>query len=676
VAQLVIWGDPRTILAEELPPGLAAETVSSLAGLAAAVDGRGPALVLADVACVDAERDKALAWSRDGGHHRVVLLGVTEADRVDDALARLPFVEDVIERPVTAPRLRRRLERAIEAVNARRSIRQLEAALARKGSELSDLNAIGVALSAERDIDALLTLILAKSREITCADAGSLYLVERGAQDAASGETTPDRLRFKLAQNDTVEVPFEEFTMPLDDASIAGHVALAGKLVNVADAYRLPEGSTFRISRSFDQKSGYRTKSVLVVPMRDHENAIIGVVQLINKKRDPKAVLQPVALVEEEVVPFTSVDEELAESLASQAAVAFENAKLLQDIRALFDRFVRAAAKAVEQRDPVTSGHSERVAELTVALAQAVDRVATGPYGSLHFTREQIQEIRYAGLLHDFGKVAVQEKYLCKEKKLYATELIALRQRFAFIQKAHEAAYLRARLEAVASGRATPERLAALEKEFESRQAQVQQTLEVVLAANEPTVVEEDRFSILMNLPTRRFGGADLKSRWKEESLFPVEDWAEPPYLSEDEVKALSIRRGSLDAEERQEIERHVSHTYEFLRQIPWTGDLAKIPLIAWAHHEKLDGSGYPRRIKSEDIPPQSKMMTISDIFDALVALDRPYKKAQPVDRALRILEDEARQGKLDPDLLNVFCEARLFEIKAFTDRLLPRAGR
>jgi HD-GYP domain-containing protein (c-di-GMP phosphodiesterase class II) len=667
--QLLIWGDPREILSGDLPPGVQSETISDIDGLTH-FDGRGPSLVLADARRLEPEAEKLAAWAHDAGVGRPVLLAVIDGQSADDVLSRMPFVDDAVERPVTPLRLRRRLDRAIETVKARRSVKQLEDALSRKGAELSELNKIGVALSAERDIDALLALILSKSREITSADAGSLYLVERTEQRG-----TGDRLRFELAQNDTVDVPFKKRTMPLDHASIAGHVALTGRVLNLPDAYQLPLDSPFQISRDFDARSGYRTKSVLVVPMRDHQNAIIGAVQLINKKRDPRALLQPVALVEEEVVPFTSVDEELASSLASQAAVAFENAKLLQDIRTLFDRFVRAAAKAVEARDPVTSGHSERVAELTVALAEKVDRLTTGPYASLHFTREQVQEIRYAGLLHDFGKVAVQEKYLCKEKKLYATELIGVRQRFAYILKARETSYLRARLDAV-NGGASPERLAALESEFLAHRAEIQRTLETVLAANEPTVVEEDRFSVLMNLPTRRFDGQDPKSRYEAESRFPVENWAEPPYLSEDEVKSLSIRRGSLDAEERMKIEKHVTHTYEFLRQIPWTGDLAGIPLIAWAHHEKLDGSGYPRGIEAADIPPQSRMMTIADIFDALVALDRPYKKAQPVERALRILDEEARSGKLDADLLRVFVDAELYKLQAFTDKLLPRAER
>jgi HD-GYP domain-containing protein (c-di-GMP phosphodiesterase class II) len=667
VPQLLIWGDPRAVLAGDLPPGLPTETVTSLADLRQTLDGHGPALVLADARCVEAEKEAAAHWARDGAAGNAVLVAVADGASVDDTLARLPFVEDVIERPVTTARLRRRLERTIEAVNARRSVRQLEAALARKAEDLSELNKIGVALSAERNIDSLLTMILSKSREITSADAGSLYLVERGVVDEATGSPAPDQLRFKLAQNATVDVPFEEFTMPLDDASIAGHVALTGRPLNVADAYRLPDDSPFQISRSFDARSGYRTKSVLVVPMSDHENAIIGVVQLINKKRNPEAVLKPVALVEEEVVPFTSVDEELVGSLASQAAVAFENAKLLAEIRALFDKFVRAAAKAVEARDKVTRNHSERVAELTVALAEKIDRISTGPYADVRFTREQVQEIRYAGLLHDFGKVAVQEKVLGKRKKLYATRMVAVRQRFAFILKAIEADHLRARLEALERN-AGPDELAALDVAFGRKHADAERLLQAVRHANEPTVVEAESFSALMNLPPRPFPDHDA------EDAFPVENWAVEPYLSGAEVEALSIRKGTLTRAERREIESHVSHTYEFLRQIPWTGEFSRIPEIAWAHHEKLDGTGYPRGIKAAAIPIQSRMMTISDIYDALRAVDRPYKKAVSVERALGILDDEARTGKIDPVLLAVFVEAKIYELPQFLALLLPRS--
>ena len=665
MAHLLIWGDTREILAGGVPAGTPVEEVRSLAALQAALDGRGAALVLADPGHLEAEKDAVEAWLRAGGSAQAVLVAVAEPAEGDDVLRRLPFLDDLLLRPLTPVRLRRKLERAIEAVHSRRVIRQLEGALSRKGDELSELNKIGVALSAERDIDHLLELILRKSREIAGADAGSLYLVER-AKDSHNGNG--DQLRFKLTQNDTVVVPFEEFTIPLDETSIAGYVARSGRVVNVADAYRLPEGSSFRISRSFDEKSGYRTKSMLVVPMRDHENQVIGVVQLINKKRDRAAVLQPVSLADEQVIPFTSVDEELAGSLASQAAVAFENAKLIQDIKDLFESFVKAAVTAIEQRDPTTSGHSERVAVLTVGLAERVGGIATGPLAAVTFTRDQLRELRYAGLLHDFGKVGVREKVLVKGKKLYSGQMSAIRQRFEYVGKSLESEFLHRKLEAVRSGRATAAELEALDAEYARRRREAERILRAVLEANEPTVLEEENFRALMGVPTRPLDD------WEAEQQISLDEWARGPYLSSSELATLSIRKGSLSPEERLEIESHVQHTYDFLEKIPWTGEFERIPEIAYAHHEKLDGSGYPRKLTAAGIPVQSRIMTISDIFDALVAIDRPYKRAQPVERALGILEEEAKTGKLDAELLRVFLDAKIYELPEFKNRLQRKA--
>jgi HD-GYP domain-containing protein (c-di-GMP phosphodiesterase class II) len=652
MAQLLIWGDgldgAASALADARP-----QRVRSLGELRSAVAAHGGALVLAEPACLEAERQALEAWLHEGGSGEVLLLAAVDAARADDVLARLPFVDDVAVRPLSAGQLRHKLVRGAETIHARRGVRQLDGALRRKREELSELNKIGVALSAERDIDALLELILAKSREITCADAGSLYLVER----AANGEGR-DRLRFKLTQNDSVEVPFEESEIALDESSIAGYVALSGRVVNVGDAYRLPKGSAFRISRSFDERSGYRTKSMLVVPMLDHEDAVIGVVQLINKKRDRSATLQPVSLVEEHVVPFGDGDEELAGSLASQAAVAFENAKLLQDIRDLFDSFVYAAVTAIEQRDPVTSGHSERVATLTVKLAERVDAVSTGPLSELHFSYDQLQELRYAALLHDFGKVGVKEKVLIKERKLYGGQLDLIRQRFEYIDKALEAEHLERRLDALSAGRLTPELAAAIEAEYAARRAEVWRMFEVVVQANEPTVLDQDTYALLQQLPQRTYRGRGGDPQ---------------PYLTADELSVLAIRRGSLTETERREIESHVTHTYEFLSEIPWTGEFRRIPEIAWAHHEKLDGSGYPRGLKAAQIPPQSRMMTIADIYDALVAQDRPYKPAREDHEALAILERDAGTGLIDAQLLAVFIEAGVYDDAGFKAQVRPR---
>src|SRR6266571_7537274 len=606
MANIAIWGKTRDLVTGGFPPGITPVEVETFSALRASLDGSGATLVLADVGRIESEREALGSWLDGEGSQQVLLVGVTNGGDGDEALRRLPFLDDVLSRPVSRGRIGHKLERAFEAIHSRRVIRQLERALTRKGEELHELNSIGVALSAERDINKLLEQILLKSREITAADAGSLYLVERGKEGDSQED---DRLRFKLTQNDSVVAPFEEFTMPLDDTSIAGYAALTGKSVNVADAYHLPSGSPYKISLSFDEKSGYRTRSMLVVPMRDHVGKVIGVVQLINKKRDARTVLRPVALVEEAVVPFTSVDEELVSSLASQAAVAFENTRLIQDIRNLFDSFVRASVFAIESRDPTTSGHSDRVATLTVALAEKVDAIDAGPFRDVGFTRDQLQEIKYASLLHDFGKVGVREKVLIKGKKLYVGELLLLRQRFSYIKRTLEAEHLRSKLDQVMAGQASVELLSQMDRAHDKGLEEIEQILRMVMQANEPTILEEESFRALIDLPNRTYTDGEGNRQ---------------PFLSMDEVAALSIRKGSLSEKERREIESHVTHTYQFLSKIPWTTEFRRVPEIAYAHHEKMDGTGYPRKLAATDIPVQSRMMTISDIFDALVSWDRP----------------------------------------------------
>ena len=642
--KILIWGASRELVSGDLPAGLQPEEVASLQQLRERSDERGT-LVLVDPQRALAEREALEAWLRAGASAHLLLIGVAPEADGDALLRQLPCLHELIAPPVSAGRLRLKLERATDLLNSRRMNEQLDGALLRKTRELQGLNRIGVALSAERDIDKLLEQILAKCREITSADAGSLYLVERGKEHDSASD---DRLRFKLTQNDSVLAPFEEFVMPLGEGSgIAAYAALSGQIVNVADAYRLPPGTPYQVSRSFDEKSGYLTRSMLVVPMRDHQDEVIGVVQLINKKRDARAILRHTALVEENVVPFTAVDEELVSSLASQAAVAYENGQLIRGIKRLFDSFVRASVTAIEARDPTTSGHSERVAVLTVGLAQVVDAMQTGRFREARFTADQFQEIRFASLLHDFGKVGVREKVLIKGKKLYFGEIMLIRQRFAYIKRSLEAEHLHAKLEQLQAGRASAELLQALDRDYELRLVDVDEILGKILQANEPSLLEEASFRTLMDLPSRSF--VDLEGNRQ-------------PFLTPSELSALSIRKGSLSEQERREIESHVTHTYRFLSEIPWTGEYRKIPEIAYAHHEKLDGSGYPRRLAAVDIPVQSKMMTISDIYDALVAWDRPYKKAVPTHRALDILREEATLGKLDTELLALFVEAKVWE--------------
>ena len=290
--------------------------------------------------------------------------------------------------------------------------------------ELGELNAIGLQLSAERNLDVLLEAILTKAREITRSDAGSLYLVEE-APDGTS------RLRFALAHNASVKIAFQALTLPLDDESVAGHVALTGEVVTLVDAYTPPPGATFRINRWFDDHTEYRTKSMLVVPMRTPRGDTLGVLQLINCKPDFDGPLSSPEEAERHVRPFDERHVRLAGSLASQAAVAFSNQRLYENISELFEGFVKASVSAIESRDPTTSGHSFRVADLTIGLAEVVNRGSHGVYRDLRFTADEMREIRYASLLHDFGKVGVREDVPVKSKKLYPADLERIRQRGA-----------------------------------------------------------------------------------------------------------------------------------------------------------------------------------------------------------------------------------------------------
>ncbi|HUF64800.1 MAG TPA: HD domain-containing phosphohydrolase [Gemmatimonadaceae bacterium] len=512
--------------------------------------------------------------------------------------------------------------------------------------ELTELTRVGVALSHERDLTKLLEMILSQARRITNSDAGSLYLAERSEDDGP-----PKQLRFKLSQNFSLpNLPFSEFTVAVDHGSLSGYVAATAQPLVIADVYLLPEDVTYKQNRSFDEKFGYRTKSMLVLPMRTHKDEVIGVLQLINRKKSADVMLSSPEVVEREVIPFDQRSVELVNALASQAAVAIENSQLYESIEELFESFVKASVKAIESRDPTTSGHSERVATLTEELARAVDRGGEGSYKGVKFSAAQLKEIRYAGLLHDFGKVGVREQVLVKQKKLYTSDLDIIRHRFAYLLQAADLQYERERANYLAlhGEKNYSEASARLNEIRRTRREELQVFLDHIVRANEPTVLPEGSFEELHDINQRTY--IDF-------------DGVERPLLREAELRFLMIRKGNLDDTERREIESHVTHTFRFLEQIPWTRDLRGVPDIAYAHHEKLNGRGYPRRVNAVDIPVQARMMTISDIFDALTATDRPYKRAVPYERALDILSMEAKEGMLDEELLKAFVEARVFEV-------------
>jgi HD-GYP domain-containing protein (c-di-GMP phosphodiesterase class II) len=525
---------------------------------------------------------------------------------------------------------------------------------AQAARELEELNRIGIALSATRDVDQLLALILQKAREITCADAGSLYLLER--EDRATAPETPapqdgegsGRLRFRLSQNDSVSFPYSVHTLPITETSMAGYCALHGEVIELADAYRIPKSRPFRFNSSFDEQAGYRTRSLITLPMKNAKGEVLGVLQLINCKRQPKTMLSDADTVRRVVHKFPKRAVRLALSLGSQAAVAYENSQLYRDIENLFDGFVKAAVKAIEQRDPTTSGHSQRVCQMTLALAEAVDRESQGPYAGQRFSREQIKELRYAALLHDFGKVGVREEVLVKAKKLYPLQYARLLDRFDYIRQDAQARFAEEKIQVLLK---TPRKKAdELLKEIDAEAArlfsELDRYVEFISRVNEPTILPASEFELLAEISQKTY--RDPRG-------------TERPYLTSEEIQYLSIPRGSLDGNERQQIEAHVVHSFNFLSQIPWTPDYRDIPSIARSHHEKLNGQGYPNRLTAPDIPVQAKMMTICDIFDALAASDRPYKKAVPTDRALDILRLCVRDQEIDPELFRLFVEAQVY---------------
>jgi HD-GYP domain-containing protein (c-di-GMP phosphodiesterase class II) len=525
----------------------------------------------------------------------------------------------------------------MENVVLKQQMAQLEAEAHRRHRQFRELNRIGVALSAEKDIERLQSFILTTMRQLTHADGASLWLKME--------EDSGPKLFLASSQNHSLDKStYQAFKVPVDEKSVVGYTVSVGKSQIYDDAYNPPPGKPVG-GKSFDAQFGYRTKSMLTVPMRDYHNDVVGAVQLINAKKRFETKLT-IDNVGSEVVSFQPDDVEMIESIASQAAVALDNKSLLDSIQALFDGFVQASVTAIEQRDPSTAGHSGRVEGLTTRLARAINEIATGTYRDVHLGEDQLKELRYACLLHDFGKVGVREHILIKAKKLVPGQLEVIRARFEFIERSVQVKYATEKLEAMKAGR-NGSTIEEIDRRLAAELAQLNEWVNSIAAANEPTVMPEDKASMLEFLSQQTY--YDISGN-------------PHPMLEPQEFRFLSIRKGTLDPQERLEMESHVTHSFHFLTKIPWTPVMKGIPEIAYGHHEKLDGSGYPRGLAGDQIPLQARMMTISDIYDALTAQDRPYKRAVPPATALDILHEEAKQGKLDQDLLEIFVEKRIYQ--------------
>lgn len=547
------------------------------------------------------------------------------------------LAEIAVEIPpdVSAPALRELIRIAMENVVLKEKVTDLEAEAHRRHRQFKELNRIGIALSAEKDIDRLQSFILTTMRQLTHADGASLWL---------KMEEDGPKLFLASSQNHSLDKnTYQAFKVPVDERSVVGYAVSNASSQIYDDAYNPPPGKPMG-GRSFDAQFGYRTKSMLTVPMRNYKGEVVGAVQLINAKRRFETRLTT-DNVNDEVVSFRPEDVEMIESIASQAAVALDNKNLLDSIQALFDGFVQASVTAIEQRDPSTAGHSGRVEGLTTRLAKAVTEIDTGTYRDCRFSDDQLKELRYACLLHDFGKVGVREHILIKAKKLVPGRLEVIEARFAFIERSVQVKYATEKLEAMRAG-LNGEVIKQIDERLEEELRQLNRWLEGVVVANEPSVMPEDKASMIEFLAQQTY--RDIKGTVH-------------PMLEPQEFRFLSIRKGTLDPQERLEMESHVTHSFDFLSKIPWTPPMKGVPEIAYGHHEKLDGSGYPRGLAGDQIPLQARMMTISDIYDALTAQDRPYKRAVSPATALDILHEEAGEGKIDKELLDIFIAKKIY---------------
>ena len=507
---------------------------------------------------------------------------------------------------------------------------------------LEQLNGIGAALSRERDIDRLLENILEAAKTITSADGGTLYSVSEGQAELKFEILRTDSLGIRLGG--TTGKPIDFPNLPLrhadgqpNDSLVAAHAAIHDRTVNIADAYSAA-GFDFSGTRLFDQRTGYRSKSFLSVPMRNHDHELIGVLQLINA-RDPDTG---------EVGVFSQADQSLAESLASQAAIALTNRLLITQLERLFESFVNLINLAIDEKSPYTGGHCQRVPALTMMLAEAAHATEQGPLADFHMTDRDRQELKMAGLLHDCGKITTPVHVVDKATKLHTLydRIGLVDTRFEVLKRDAELAALRRQLalrpvvDAYAEGR----ELQALQHDIHA--------------------LEEDRqFLRHCNTGSEAMRPQDQQ---RVRDIAALRHWRNPQgvqtsFLTAEEEENLTIRSGTLNQAERDTINHHIVATIKMLETLPWPRHLKNVPEYAGGHHERMDGKGYPRGLTREQMSLQARMMGIADIFEALTAADRPYKSGMTLSQALAIMCRMRDNGHIDPDLFEVFVREEVY---------------
>jgi len=504
-------------------------------------------------------------------------------------------------------------------------------------SRLEELNTIGIALSNERDTNRLLEVILVAAKRITNADAGTLYLYEPEQQLLKFEIIRTTSL--SMAMGGTTGVPITFYPVQLYDASgnanhnmVVAHAALSGTSVNIPDAY-MAEGFDFSGTKSFDGKTGYRSTSLLAVPMRNHENELIGVLQLINAQDRDSG----------KIVPFSAQDQSLLESLASQAAIALTNHLLIQHMELLFESFVSLINTAIDDKSAYTGGHCERVPVLTMMLADAVNRTKDGPLKDFVMTDKDRYELKIAGLLHDCGKITTPVHVVDKSTKLETIydRIHLIDTRFEVLKRDAEINMLRGLRDA------TPDAAKQLRTEFEALIQQLDEDREFLRHCN----IGSEKMDEAHQERLRHIAAYTWRNQAGEQTSF----------LSANELENLTIRAGTLTEAERQIINHHIDVTIKMLESLPWPRHLKRVPEYAGGHHERMDGKGYPRGLKREQMSVQARVMGIADIFEALTAKDRPYKQGKTLTESLFILGKFKENGHIDQDLFDVFVREKVY---------------
>ena len=511
--------------------------------------------------------------------------------------------------------------------------------------QISNLSQIGLALSKERDMSKLLEMILLEAKRISNSDGGTLYMM-----------TDDKKLKFEIMMTDSLDfhmggtsgenIPFYPVKLYDDDGEpnnsmVAAYVGLTGETVNIEDAYKA-EGFDFSGTKMFDEKTGYHSKSFLTVPLKNHEDEIIGVLQLLNAQTNKN----------KKIIEFTSEIQGKVEALASQAAVAITNKNLIKDLENLFESFIKLIASEIDAKSPYTGGHCERVPEITMMLAEAVHQTSTGPFADFKLSDQEMYELKIAAWLHDCGKVATPEFVVDKSTKLETIydRIHEVETRFVVLQRDYEIKKLKKELlierDSSLSSKVKKEKIDSLQKEYRSTMRRIKKELLFVKESNiGGEFMSDDKKQKIHDI---------AKYRWKPNGKMQN-------FLSDDEIYNLTIPRGTLTPEERQVINDHIVVTINMLDELPYPKHLRNIPEFAGGHHEKLDGTGYPKGLTKNEMSVQARIMAIADIFEALTARDRPYKKGKTLSQAMRILGFMKDDAHIDVDLFDIFVKKKIY---------------